>query len=358
MITPNEMSKILNDKSVDALLVTGERNIAYVTGFCGLEGLVFFHKNGLGFCYTDSRYIEAAEKSLSEYGFKVSMPEKGKSAFDSVKRICEELSVEKAGFEDEIMTYAEYKKIREKLPCELIGLSSVFTELRSVKTQEETDNIVKAQRIAEKALDQLLSEIKPGMTENMCKARLEYYMSCGGSEGPAFDTIFISGKKTSMPHGTPGEKIIEKGDFVTVDFGAKIKGYRSDMTRTFAIGEASEEMKKVYGIVLEAQLAGVDAAMAGKKGKEIDKAARDVIDKAGYGKYFGHSLGHSVGLDIHERPSASPYSDETIKEGTILTIEPGIYIPDHFGVRIEDMVFIKQGGNNNLTKFEKNLIII
>ncbi len=358
MITPIEMSKILNDKGVDALLVTGEKNIAYVTGFCGLEGLVFFHKNGSGFCYTDSRYIEAAEKSMSPYGFKVAMPEKGKSAFDEVKRICDELSVKKAGFEDEIMTVFAYNKLKEKITCELVGFSSVFSELRSVKTQEETDCIVKAQRIAEKALDQLLSEIKPGMTENTCKARLEYFMSTGGSEGPAFNTILISGKKTSMPHGRPGEKIIEKGDFVTVDFGAMIKGYRSDMTRTFAIGEASDEMKKIYGIVLEAQLAGIDAAEAGKKGKEIDKAARDVIEKAGYGKYFGHGLGHSVGLDIHERPAASPYSDEIVKEGTILTIEPGIYIPDLFGVRIEDMVCIKQNGNNNLTKFGKKLIII
>ena len=237
-------------------------------------------------------------------------------------------------------------------------LSSRLLDLRSVKSKKEADNIIKAQRIAEKAFYDILDYIKVGMTEKLIAATLNYKMMCYGAESPSFDTIVVSGQNSSLPHGVPTEKKIEKGDFITMDFGAMYNGYCSDMTRTVAVGFATDEMKKVYDTVLNAQLAGIDAAQAGRTGAEIDRVARDIISSAGYGQYFGHALGHGVGIEIHEEPKVSPSNGEVLPEGSVITIEPGIYIPGHFGVRIEDMLYIKTNGNTNLTNYPKNLIIL
>jgi Xaa-Pro aminopeptidase len=240
----------------------------------------------------------------------------------------------------------------------MMPVKDAFEVLREVKEQAEVDCIVAAQRIAEQALEKLLPFIKPGAVENELAAELEHQMRVLGSTGVSFPTILVSGAKSSLPHGTPGDKKIEYGDFVTIDFGAMVGGYHSDMTRTFAVGTATDEMKKVYDTVLRAQLAGIEALEVGVPGCQVDKAARDIIEQAGYGKYFGHGLGHSLGLNIHESPRASKAWPHPFKEGNIITIEPGIYLPGKFGVRIEDMVYLSPEGKKNLTKAPKELLIL
>ena len=218
--------------------------------------------------------------------------------------------------------------------------------------------MIQAQRISEKALEEVLQIIKPGMTEREVMAELVYHMLKNGSEGNSFDPIVVTGKKTSMPHGVPGDEVIRAGDFITMDFGSLKDGYCSDMTRTVAVGYATEEMRNVYDIVLKAQLAGIAAARAGIPGKEIDAAARKVITEAGYGPYFGHGFGHSLGLDIHEPPLAGPTGEAPMAEGDLCSAEPGIYLPGKFGVRIEDVMILRSTGAEVITKAPKMELIV
>ncbi|MBQ8396235.1 MAG: aminopeptidase P family protein, partial [Oscillospiraceae bacterium] len=230
------------------------------------------------------------------------------------------------------------------------------THLRIVKTQDEIDKIIKAQRIAEAAFEDVLNFIRPGVTEREIGLRLDYYMLSHGAEALSFDTIALIGANTSLPHGVPGETVVENGMFVLMDYGAMYEGYHSDMTRTVCVGKPTEKMELVYNTVLKAQLDALDAIKAGVIGKDIDKIARDVITNAGYGDKFGHSLGHGVGVEIHEAPNAAPSSEHIFKENMIVTVEPGIYLPDEFGVRIEDFVVIKENGCENMTLAKKSLI--
>lgn len=340
---------------LDALLLTGESNCFYVTGFRG-EGVTVVTKKGAHYI-TDSRYTEAAEKTI---GTAATVWETSRENPMSalIRRALEEGGAEKVGFEDEVMTVAQHKVFSEKLSCELLPASKLLTSLRGSKDEEEIARLVAAQKIAEGALEQLLKEIRIGMTEKEIAARLQYLMVSAGAEKLSFDTIVASGPNSSMPHAVPTERKIQKGDFITIDFGCVYQGYCSDTTRTVAVGEVSDEMRRVYDIVLEAQLAGIAAARAGVSGKEIDGAAREVIEKAGYGKYFGHSFGHSLGIDIHESPNASPANEEAMPVGAVISAEPGIYLPGRFGVRIEDILVLDEGGCRNITTFPKELLVI
>ena len=353
----DKIRKLIIENDLDAILLMSEENTAYILGISGFEGVVFITKDGKAFCFTDLRYIENAKKKTIPYGY-LTRTVPNNDYYSEINKVCSAEGINRIGFEDKSISVFKYGIVKKAIKCDLIGISDKMLDLRAVKSQWETDNIIAAQRISEKALDVLLGEIKHDMTENECKARLEYLMSSFGSERTSFSTILISGAKTSMPHGTPDNKKIEKGDFVTFDFGAVVNGYCSDMTRTVAIGSATDEMKKVYDIVLQANIAGIDAAKAGKTGYEVDKAARDIITSAGYGDCFGHSLGHGVGIEIHEEPRVSPSNYNKLIEESVITIEPGIYIPGHFGVRIEDMLYLQQDGNINLTNYPKNLIIL
>ena len=241
---------------------------------------------------------------------------------------------------------------------ELLSGGGLLQELRASKNREELQYMQQAQDIAELALEDVLHIIRPGMTERQVMAELVYSMLRHGSEGNSFDPIVVTGAKTSMPHGVPGDEVIQAGDFVTMDFGCIKGGYCSDMTRTVAVGRATEEMKNVYALVLKAQLAGIAVARAGIPGREIDAAARKVIKDGGYGEYFGHGFGHSLGLDIHEAPSANPGGEAPMPEGAVCSAEPGIYLPGRFGVRIEDVMVLEKGGCRLLTKAKKELIIL
>ena len=231
-------------------------------------------------------------------------------------------------------------------------------KLRAQKDPEELEALTAAQRIAERALEDILNDIRPGITEKEIAARIQYRMLHYGAEDKSFDPIVVSGPNGSLPHGVPSEKLIQAGEFVTMDFGCVYHGYCSDMTRTVAVGHVTDEMREVYQTVLCAQKAGIATARAGATGREVDAAARAVIDAAGYGEYFGHSFGHGVGVEIHESPNASQLNDKPLPERAVISAEPGIYLPGKMGVRIEDVLFLTQDGCQNLTKAPKELLVL
>ena len=340
---------------LDAILLTSEANCYYATGFMG-EGIALVTRRGSWY-FTDSRYTEAADKAIGDAAvIREVSREKPFSAL--INEALAEAGAEKAGFEEQRMTVAEHAVYSEKLHCTLTPASSLMTELRGSKDEEELSCMTAAQRIAEGALEQILKEIRPGMTEKEIAARLNYLMVSAGAEKTAFDTIVASGPNGSMPHAVPGMRKVREGDFITMDFGCVYKGYCSDMTRTVALGRPSDEMRNVYDIVLQAQLAGIAAAKAGVTGAAIDGAARKVIQDAGYGAYFGHSFGHSLGIDIHEAPNAAPGNDKPMPDGAVVSAEPGIYLPGKFGVRIEDVMILRPDGAQVITKAPKALLVL
>ena len=340
---------------LDAMLLTGEANCYYAAGFMG-EGIALVTRRGSWY-FTDSRYTEAADKAIGDAAvIREVSREKPFSAL--INEALAASGAEKVGFEDQRMTVAEHAVYSEKLHCTLTPASALMTELRSSKDEEELSCMTAAQRIAEGALAQILKEIRPGMTEKEIAARLNYLMVSAGAEKTSFDTIVASGPNGSMPHAVPGMRKVREGDFITMDFGCVYKGYCSDMTRTVALGRPSDEMRNVYDIVLQAQLAGIAAARAGVTGAAIDGAARKVIQDAGYCSYFGHSFGHSLGIDIHEAPNAAPGNDKPMPDGAVISAEPGIYLPGRFGVRIEDVMILRPDGAQVITKAPKALLVL
>lgn len=340
---------------LDAILLTSEANCYYATGFMG-EGIALVTRRGSWY-FTDSRYTEAADKAIGDAAvIREVSRERPFSAL--INEALAASGAEKVGFEDQRMTVAEHAVYSEKLHCTLTPASSLMTELRGSKDEEELSCMTAAQRIAEGALEQILKEIRPGMTEKEIAARLNYLMVSAGAEKTSFDTIVASGPNGSMPHAVPGMRKVREGDFITMDFGCVYKGYCSDMTRTVALGRPSDEMRNVYDIVLQAQLAGIAAARAGVTGAAIDGAARKVIQDAGYGSCFGHSFGHSLGIDIHEAPNAAPGNDKPMPDGAVISAEPGIYLPGRFGVRIEDVMILRPDGAQVITKAPKALLVL
>ena len=354
----NQIARIreeLNKRSLDALLITDEKNQRYAAGFPFTDGAVLVGKEK-AFLITDSRYIEAAQQQAE--GAEVRLFDRAHPLTMKIKEALGEIGAEKIAAEDQSLCHAAFIGWEKKLGTELEGVGDLFGVLRAVKTEEEIASMIHAQRISEAALDEVLHIIKPGMTEREVAAELVYRMLRHGSEGNSFDPIVVTGAKTSMPHGVPGDKVIRTGDFVTMDFGCLKDGYCSDMTRTVAVGSATDEMKNVYHTVLKAQLAGIAAARAGVLGKDIDAAARKVIADAGYGEYFGHGFGHCLGLEIHEPPIAGPTGNMPLPAGSLSSAEPGIYLPGRFGVRIEDVMIIREDHAEVITKAPKSELII
>ncbi len=345
----------LEQYELDAMLLTGSANRFYATSFaCDSEGGVALVTKQGNFFFTDSRYIEAAEAQLEDAAIGLVDGQKGYIAW--LNEALELSGAKVVGFEEDQMTVADFRVYEEKLHCELKPTAKLMQQLRQSKDAGEIESMRRAQQIAEQAFAQLLKELRVGMTERALAARLQYLAISLGAEKMSFDTIVASGPNGSMPHAVPTDRAICEGDFITFDFGCVYGGYCSDMTRTVAVGQVTEEMEQVYRIVQQAQQAGLDAAGAGKTGAEVDAAARDVIRQAGYGAYFGHALGHSLGLEIHERPNATPANDQPLPEGAVISIEPGIYLPGRFGVRIEDVVVLQNDGCENLMTCGKDLL--
>jgi Xaa-Pro aminopeptidase len=270
----------------------------------------------------------------------------------------EDFGVTTLGYEENYLTVAELMGYEANLKAKLVPFNKQINAFRGVKEDWELDLMRKAQAITDKAFAEVVGRVKAGMTELELQAELIYCLYKNGATGLAFDPIVVSGPNTSLPHGVPGDREIQEGDFITMDFGVIYQGYCSDMTRTVALGHATEEMKKVYDTVLQAQLAGIAATKAGVTGKQIDAAARQVITDAGYGDYFGHGYGHSLGMEVHESPNCNPKGETPMAENMVTSAEPGIYLPGKFGVRIEDVVVFTKDGCEILTASPKNLIII
>lgn len=345
----------LKEYGLDAMLVTSAPGEFYAMGFHG-EGVALITPEETWY-YTDSRYIEAAKQSITG-GAHVSLPTGGKNYRQLVQDLVAAHGIGKLGFEDAYLSVAEYDLWSAALSAQLVPASGLLTGLRMVKDREELAAMREAQRVTDEAFTEILNFIRPGLTEREVAARLTYIMAGKGAERNSFDPIVACGANGSKPHAVPSGRTIEKGLFVTMDFGCVVGGYCSDMTRTIAVGTPTDEMRQVYETVLQAQLAGIAAVKAGVKGSAVHNAAAQVIADAGYGDCFGHGFGHSLGIEIHEDPRFSPLWDRPIPAGATLSAEPGIYLPGKFGVRIEDVVWLTETGCENLTKSPKELICL
>ena len=344
----------LLDGEVDGLLLTSRYSRHYGAEFDIAEGVAIVTKAGCRY-FTDSRYIESAQAGLK--GFEV-LDVAGFGYFKRLNDAIADFGVTTLGFEEAYLTVAEFQGYEKNLNAKLVPYNAKIAGFRAVKEEWELENMRKAQKIADKAFAEVLPRVKKGMSELELQAELIYCLYKNGAHGLSFDPIVVSGPNSSMPHGVAGERKIQDGDFITMDFGVLYNGYCSDMTRTVAVGYATEEMKTVYNTVLAAQLAGLAVTKAGVPGKDIDAAARQVIVDAGYGPYFGHGYGHSVGLEIHESPSPNARNEEPMPENSVASAEPGIYLAGKFGVRIEDCIIFKADGHENLATSPKELIIV
>ena len=345
----------LLDGEVDGLLLTSRFSRHYGAEFDIAEGVAIVTKNGCRY-FTDSRYIESAQNSIR--GFEVMEMNRANPYTKLLNDAIAEFGVTALGYEEAYMTVAEFLDFEKSLKAKLVPMHEKIAQFRRVKEEYELDRMRKAQEITDAAFAEILPRIREGITEKELAAELVYCLLKNGGEGLSFEPIVVSGPNTSLPHGVPGDRKLQKGDFITMDFGVIYQGYCSDMTRTVALGYATEEMETVYNTVLQAQLAGIAASRAGVTGKQIDGAARKVITDAGYGTYFGHGYGHSLGLEVHELPSCSPASDAVMEVNMVSSAEPGIYLPGKFGVRIEDVVVFTADGCEILTRSPKNLIIV
>ncbi len=343
----------INDN--EAYLIVSPENRYYLTDFSSSAGYLLITKTEAVFLI-DSRYIEAAQKAITACSEIALL----KNFSQQLPEYIEKLGVTMLYTEAERLSVTDFEKIKKSAPCVCVAdkVDERINALRRIKTEEEKKKILAAQAIAEKAFDNILNFIKEGVTEREIALTLDFFMLRNGAEDISFKTIAVSGKNSSMPHGVPTDKKVENGDFITMDYGAVVDGYHSDMTRTVAVGSVSSKQAEIYETVLSAQKASLEILKAGISCKAADAAARDIIKNAGCGEFFGHGTGHGVGIEIHEAPTLNPRSEDILKIGDVVTVEPGIYLPSEFGVRIEDMAFITENGCENLTKSPKNLIIL
>lgn len=347
--------KSLLDSKVNGLLLTSRYSRHYCAEFDIAEGVAVVSQTGCRY-FTDSRYIESAQNGLK--GFEVLMVDRDHSYFSRINEACAEFGVTVLGYEEGYLTVAEFQEYEKNLTATLQPCQAAINAFRAQKEPWELELMEKAQEITDQAFSEILTRIRVGMTEKELCAELIYCLYKNGADGLSFDPIVVSGPNTSMPHGVPGERKLQEGDFITMDFGVLYQGYCSDMTRTVALGYVTEEMERVYQTVLAAQKAGIAASKAGVPGCEVDGAARKVIADAGYGDYFGHGYGHSLGLEIHEAPNCNPSGKQPMPLGAVCSAEPGIYLPGKFGVRIEDVAVFQEETCRVLTHSPKNLIVV
>lgn len=344
----------LSEFHIDAMLCSSEPGEFYAVGLHG-EGYAIVSPNAARYI-TDSRYIEVANETVKDA--EVVMVDGQRNYAAALNEFIDAHGIRTLGIEDGYMSLGQFNALTRDLHARLVNANGLITGLRASKDGEEFARMVKAQEITDRAFSEILNFIKPGMTEAEIAARLVYDMMRFGAQRTSFDPIVASGPNGSKPHAIPGPRQVQKGEFITMDFGCVFEGYCSDMTRTVALGEINEDKKRVYDTVLKAQLAGIAASKAGVPGAEIHKAAAQVIQEAGYGPYFGHGYGHSVGIEIHESPNANTRDHTPMPVGAMVSAEPGIYLPGQFGVRIEDVVRMDEGGCTDITHSPKELIVL
>jgi Xaa-Pro aminopeptidase len=343
----------LSKENLDFLLVTVLPHVRYLSGYSGTNGIIVVSAKSSVFL-TDFRYKEQAKQQVRNMKAVTVERDLFSGLADLAglkgKRI-------KLGFETKHLSCQVYRRLKSLLPdCLLVPTEGIVESLTIKKDKGEIEKIKKAVRITDRAFSEILDFIKPGVKELDVAAELEYRMKKHGSSAPSFETIVASGKRGALPHGIASGKRIRKGEFVTMDFGAIFEGYTADMTRTVLVGKASKKQKRLYDLVLKAQRRAVSKARAKMRACDLDKSARDVIKRAGYAKYFGHGLGHGIGLVVHDNPAVNPTNQLHLEPGMVITIEPGVYLPNWGGVRIEDDILITPRGCQNLTKSEKDLI--
>ncbi|PKR78969.1 Xaa-Pro dipeptidase [Halalkalibacillus sediminis] len=348
-----KLRELLTKNDLDGLLITSGQNRRYMTGFTGTAGVVLVTQDKAKFI-TDFRYTVQAKEQV--HGYEI-VEHKG-PIHNEVSEQIDQLDIKKLGFEKNDMTYNTYETYKQAINAEFIPVGGLVEELRLVKTEEELTIMKEAAKIADAAFEYIQTVIKPGVKEIDVSNELEFFMRRQGATSSSFDIIVASGYRSALPHGVASEKVIESGELVTLDFGALYKGYCSDITRTVAVGPIDDKLKEIYDVVLEAQLRGMKGTKAGMTGKEADALTRDYIKEKGYGEYFGHSTGHGLGMDVHEGPGLSFRSETVLKPGMVVTVEPGIYVPNVGGCRIEDDTVITEDGNEPLNFSTKELITL
>lgn len=345
-----EVKKTLKEHELDGVLISSYENRRYVSGFTGTDGLMLI-TNDEALLFVDGRYTLQAQLEAKEF----TVIEFKANPFEILK----DYNLKNLSIEDKKLPFGDYKKLKEILPQTHVHNGSwIFDDMRSVKSPDEISKIQKAALIADSAFEHILKFINVGMSEKEISLELEYFMRINGAQGISFDTIVASSARSALPHAQPTDREIEHGDILLMDYGCIFEGYCSDMTRTVVIGEINDEQRRIYEIVLAAQEAGLKSIKNNVKCKDVDLASREVIESSGYGQNFTHSLGHGVGINVHEQPVLSPRSDKILKTGNVVTVEPGIYIQNKFGVRIEDLVVVTEDGYINLTSSSKEIKII
>ncbi len=325
---------ILSKYKLDAFLVTELKNIRYLSGFSGSNAQILITRKNKYF-FTDSRYLEQSRIEVKK-NFQVIIYKKLE---DELKKILEKESLKSIGFEAKNLSYFNYENYKNRLKVELVPLYDTVENFRAVKKRSEISKIKKAVKVAEKSLENIKNFLFENITEKKFATLLEFEMLSQGAEDKSFPTIVATGKRSSVIHGTASNKKITRESAILIDFGCVVNGYCSDKTVTL-INESNSKAKRIYNIVKDAKNFAIESIKPGMKAKDIDRIARDYIDKKGFGKFFLHSLGHGVGLDVHEKPTVSPLSEDILEEGMVITVEPGIYLEGEFGVRLEDMVYI------------------
>jgi Xaa-Pro aminopeptidase len=336
---------------LDSFLVTDLLNVRYLTGFVGTFAVLLVTEKDV-LLLTDSRYTQQAAEQCPD----CTIRQVEQSWIPCIHSLEKELHLDRIGFEDHSLSYKDWSELRAGLSdAELVPARNLVEELRRVKDDREVEAIRRAARVADAALEYIVSILKPGLRERDIVLELDYFIRRAGAEKEAFDSIVLSGQRTALPHGKPTSRVVSQGELLLLDFGARWEGYHSDITRTFVLGAADEEQRKIYKIVLEAQSKAIDAIRPGILGREVDAVARDYIDKCGYGQYFVHGLGHDLGLAVHDGRALSKYSDTVLQPGMVVTVEPAVYIPGWGGIRIEDDVLVTTSSCEVLTHAPKRL---
>ncbi|MCS1350758.1 Xaa-Pro peptidase family protein [Mechercharimyces sp. CAU 1602] len=345
---------LMDERGIEAMLISHPIHRQYISGFTGSAGLVFISSE-VQLLLTDFRYVSQAKEEAPQ----MTLVEMERQAYHTVSEQCDQFGIKTLHFEQDHLTYRQATELKAALKSTTLHpANQVVEKLREIKEETELKVMRQAAKIADDAYAQIIKEVRPGKTEREIALRLEFMMREMGATSSSFDMIVASGVRSAMPHGVATDKVMENGDMVTIDFGALYQGYCSDMTRTFMLGEPSEKQNEIYHIVLEAQQKALEAIAPGVKACEIDKVARDVITARGYGDAFGHSTGHGLGMEVHESPGISARTITELQPGMVITVEPGIYLPDVAGVRIEDDVIVTETGYELLTHTPKELVIV
>lgn len=345
--------QLLRENELDAVLITGSANRRYLSGFSGSSGALLIGREQ-AYIITDFRYIEQAKEQAGGFAVK-----RWKDDFNqSLAMVVKDAGWLKLGFESKHVAYSAFREMKEKLSAELVPLETTAEKQRAIKNETELSILRKGAKVLDRSFEYICAIARPGMTEKELSLDLEMFLRKEGAEEKAFSFIVASGLRGAMPHGIASDKKMDRGEMVTIDFGGIFDGYATDMTRTVALGKPDQRSVDIYNIVCEAQNKAASSVKPGLKGSELDAVARDIIGRAGYKEYFGHGLGHGVGLETHEQPVLNPRSETVLEPGMIVTIEPGIYIPGWGGVRIEDMVLVTEKGCEPFFSSSRDLIII